>query len=413
MELKCQVQKYAWGKVGTKSLAAEFAASGRPDDFCVDGTAPYAELWMGTHPNGPSVLKGIDSPTLADFIAKNPSMLGEESRKIFGDQLPFLFKVLSVNKALSIQAHPNKKHAEQLHKDHPDIYKDPNHKPEMAIALTDFEGLCGFRPLSQIQANLKAVPQISEAIGKDLAEALLKATKENYESALKNAFTALIKCPKDALGKALTSLKEDIDKKKCQTGTEMLFQRLWWDFPGDVGCFVIYFLNLIVLKPGEAMFLGPNLPHAYLSGDCIECMACSDNVVRAGLTPKLIDVPTLCEMLIYQCPDDDKVEETFKFKPKADSENSTVYDAPVPDFSVAKLNVKKGQKAKFPARKSASIVIVTDCQSGDFSAFHANGENYVKNGIVKKGLVIFLEANDTFEMTADGKEDIEAYQAFC
>ena len=118
-------------------------------------------------------------------------------------------------------------------------------------------------------------------------------------------------------------------------------------------------------------------------------------------------------MLIYQCPDDDKVEETFKFKPKADSENSTVYDAPVPDFSVAKLNVKKGQKAKFPARKSASIVIVTDCQSGDFSAFHANGENYVKNGIVKKGLVIFLEANDTFEMTADGKEDIEAYQAFC
>ena len=90
------------------------------------------------------------------------------------------------------------------------------------------------------------------------------------------------------------------------------------------------------------MFLGPNLPHAYLSGDCIECMACSDNVVRAGLTPKLIDVPTLCEMLIYQCPDDDKVEETFKFKAVSDSDNSSVYNAPVPDFSVAKLTAKKG-----------------------------------------------------------------------
>ena len=90
------------------------------------------------------------------------------------------------------------------------------------------------------------------------------------------------------------------------------------------------------------MFLGPNLPHAYLSGDCIECMACSDNVVRAGLTPKLIDVPTLCEMLIYQCPDDDKVEETFKFKAVSDSDNSAVYNAPVPDFSVAKLTAKKG-----------------------------------------------------------------------
>ena len=105
MELKCQVQQYEWGKLGRKSLAAEFAAYGRPDDFCVDGTAPYAELWMGTHPNGPSMLKGIGSPSLAEYIDKNPKMLGEESRQKFGDQLPFLFKVLSVNKALSIQVH--------------------------------------------------------------------------------------------------------------------------------------------------------------------------------------------------------------------------------------------------------------------------------------------------------------------
>ena len=80
-------------------------------------------------------------------------MLGQDSRQKFGDNLPFLFKVLSVNKALSIQAHPDKKHAEELHKARPDIYKDSNHKPEMAIALTDFEGLCGFRPLSQIQGK--------------------------------------------------------------------------------------------------------------------------------------------------------------------------------------------------------------------------------------------------------------------
>merc|ERR1719203_1934347 len=108
-------------------------------------------------------------------------------------------------------------------------------------------------------------------------------------------------CPKDALNNSLTSLKSEIDKKTCLTGTERLFQRLWYDFPGDVGCFVIYFLNLLVLEPGEAMFLGPNVPHAYLAGDCIECMANSDNVVRAGLTPKLIDVPTLVSMLEYVC----------------------------------------------------------------------------------------------------------------
>ena len=103
MELRCAVQQYQWGKVGKKSLVAELAANGRPDEFCVDGTAPYAELWMGTHPNGPSMLKGLQSPSLADHIAKDPKILGDESRKVFGDQLPFLFKVLSVQKALSIQ----------------------------------------------------------------------------------------------------------------------------------------------------------------------------------------------------------------------------------------------------------------------------------------------------------------------
>jgi mannose-6-phosphate isomerase len=251
MELKCAVQQYAWGKVGTKSAVAEFAANGRPDDFCVDGTAPYAELWMGTHPNGPSKLTGIGAPTLAEHIAKNPAMIGEDSRKRFGDTLPFLFKVLSVNKALSIQAHPDKKHAEKLHADRPDVYKDPNHKPEMAIALTEFEGLCGFRPLSQIQANLKSVAQLNDVIGKDLVNALLKATANNYNSALKAAFTALMKCPKDKIEVGIKSLKDEIEKKSCQTGTERLFLRLQWDFPGDVGGFVIYFLNLIILRVGK------------------------------------------------------------------------------------------------------------------------------------------------------------------
>ena len=126
--------------------------------------------------------------------------------------------------------------------------KHPNNQ---VVYLPFFPGLCGFRPLSQIQANLKAVPQLTEAIGKDLVEALLKSTKDNYGPALKNVFTALMNCPKDALNNSLTSLKSEIDKKTCLTGTERLFQRLWYDFPGDVGCFVIYFLNLLVLKPGK------------------------------------------------------------------------------------------------------------------------------------------------------------------
>ena len=87
---------------------------------------------MGSHPNGPSKIAVSDIP-LGDWIAQHSDVLGENICHKFGTSLPYLFKVLSINKALSIQAHPSKKHAEILHKDRPDVYKDPNHKPEMAI----------------------------------------------------------------------------------------------------------------------------------------------------------------------------------------------------------------------------------------------------------------------------------------
>lgn len=106
MELKCTVQQYAWGKLGKDSEVALLSCGGDPD-FMIDNTMPYAELWMGTHPNGPSVLKG-SSQKLGNWIKSHPGSLGSKVTEKFGVQLPFLFKVLSVNQALSIQAHPDK-----------------------------------------------------------------------------------------------------------------------------------------------------------------------------------------------------------------------------------------------------------------------------------------------------------------
>ena len=139
MELKCAVQRYAWGKVGSNSQVALLAKSS-DKQFEIESSSPYAELWMGTHPNGPSELGNCHSrEPLSDYIKRHPDVLGDNCRKQFGDNLPFLFKILSVNKALSIQAHPNKQLAALLHKDRPNVYKDSNHKPEMAIALTNFD----------------------------------------------------------------------------------------------------------------------------------------------------------------------------------------------------------------------------------------------------------------------------------
>jgi len=117
MELDYPVQQYAWGKIGSNSAVALLASSGSPN-FSLDEAAPYAELWLGTHPNGPAKL-AKSGQTLEDFLDQNPDALGEATRSKFGDQLPFLFKVLSVNKALSIQAHPDKQLAEKLHAERP------------------------------------------------------------------------------------------------------------------------------------------------------------------------------------------------------------------------------------------------------------------------------------------------------
>merc|ERR1711981_339202 len=142
LKLKCAVQNYAWGKTGSESEVAKLYASGNAD-VEVEEDKPYAELWMGTHPSGPSVLASTGS-TLKSWIAENGESLGAVLLDKYGLDLPFLFKVLSVRTALSIQAHPHKALAEKLHAERPHLYKDDNHKPEMTLALTDFEALSCF-----------------------------------------------------------------------------------------------------------------------------------------------------------------------------------------------------------------------------------------------------------------------------
>lgn len=147
--LRGTVQPYAWGMVGSSSLVAQLASK----SSSVVATQPYAEYWMGTHPKGESHLLDQKETSLKSYL---------------GGDLPFLFKVLSVETALSIQAHPNKEHARVLHKANPKEYPDDNHKPEMAIALTEFECLCAFRPYKEIDAFLKQYEHLRILCGKEV-----------------------------------------------------------------------------------------------------------------------------------------------------------------------------------------------------------------------------------------------------
>ncbi|XP_017885691.1 mannose-6-phosphate isomerase [Ceratina calcarata] len=408
MELECKVQTYDWGKRGINSTVATLMKFSNLD-FTLDVEKPYAELWMGTHPNGPSYVKRLNI-SLEEYIKENSEVLGENVEQMFGQHLPFLFKVLSVNKALSIQAHPNKEKARELHQQYPGIYKDANHKPELAIALTPFEALCGFRPIKEIQEFLKALPELRATIGEEKVEKFIVTAKDDgadpkhdEDNSLKTCFHSLMTCDPSLVAFQLRKLLDrltNLDESTRKSLHADLLERLYRDYPGDVGCFGIYFFNFIMMQPGEAIYLGPNEPHAYLSGDCIECMACSDNVVRAGLTPKLKDVPTLVDMLTYIC----EPVSAKRFEPCREDEYTEVFRPPVPDFAVAKITIPAGKPSyNIIPRSTASILIIIS----------GKGEIGPSKTVLYRGTVTFIPADEEIHMTVlCGCHPMIMFQAF-
>ncbi|RUS24997.1 phosphomannose isomerase type I [Jimgerdemannia flammicorona] len=370
--LEYSTQSYDWGKLGSESKVAAYAAG--IDGFVVDNNKPYAELWMGTHPNGPSYVLSPDGTKrlLKEVIAADRSLVTPELYKSYDGDLPFLFKVLSIRKALSIQAHPDKILGAELFEKFPHLYKDPNHKPEMALALTPFEALCGFRPLEEITAHLANYPELTALVGTDVATTFrntvssrvdpsdLDALAEN-RLALRTLFSALLTSPPTRVTENLAALVQRIKAE----GTELrigsvpeLVVRLDGQYPGgDVGVFAVMLLNYIKLQPGQAIFLGANEPHAYLSGDCIECMAASDNVVRAGLTPKFKDVNVLLDMLTYRYGS--ARSQLMTGIPYQHTAHSTLYDPPIDEFSVLLTLLHPHDHEELPGVEGPSILIVT------------------------------------------------------
>ncbi|XP_040269677.1 mannose-6-phosphate isomerase isoform X2 [Bufo bufo] len=413
--LSCVVQDYAWGKLGSGSEVAQLWASG-DSGRKIEPNKPYAELWMGTHPKGDALIteNRVDQKTLGQWIAAHPDCLGAKVREAFQDQLPFLFKVLSVRLALSIQAHPDKALAKKLHAQFPQHYPDDNHKPEMAIALTPFRGLCGFRPISEIVGFLKAIPEFRALIGQEAAQLLESSAEDPSKEAeqrkvLQQCFTCMMQSGKKELAEQLNLLVQRVTQQVERAEDVSycigdLLLTLHSQFPGDIGCFAIYFLNVVTLQPGEAMYLGANEPHAYLEGDCVECMACSDNTVRAGLTPKFIDVDTLCAMLSYiPAPAADKL---FTPTPVSGDPYALLYNPPVPDFSVIKIEVPSStSQYQVTPLDSASILLLIRGQ--------ASSQGIHGKISLHPGSVLFMSANESITLTVDPSQNLLLFRACC
>ena len=389
---------------------------------------------MGTHPSNPS--KDLKTNrTLLSLIEDNQALISTEVSSKFGNKLPFLFKVLSIGKALSIQAHPNKKLAEQLHAKDSKNYPDDNHKPEMTIAITPFDGLCGFRPLTEISHFLDSVPSLRSLVGENAVKEFLETVKGKETSgkkedevankrALQSIFGALMNAPKDAIESSSKDLITTAQKEGPEfanggvastSGQELadLVVRLNKEFEGDIGLFVLFFLNYVKLEVGEAMFLKADDIHAYLSGNIIECMAASDNVVRAGFTPKFKDVDTLVDMLTYSYApiEEQKMSPadypyvTLNASAYSSGSQAILYDPPIDEFSVVKTDLKRvGAKATFEQIAGPSIFI---CTSG-------KGKISVGPKVeeVKTGYVFFVGA--TAEVVLESQsDDFTTFKAFC
>lgn len=281
------VRHYHWGKKGTDSLVARLINESEDK--------PYAELWFGTHSSAPSPLcdKQSDASNLRELVRKNPQeALGGDRAQEFNFELPFLMKILSISQPLSIQLHPDKATAAALRSSDSENYPDANHKPELAVAITETHLVHGFKSPAEISETLRNIPEISRLLPRI-------DTVDNSDS-IRKLYLALLNSPAAQYSKAAQSYIERLENSRSREALENLVVKAYQLYgASDPAILTLPLMNYMVLAPGEGIFIAPNMLHAYVRGDIIECMANSDNVLRAGMTPKFKDISKLAKIVTF------------------------------------------------------------------------------------------------------------------
>ncbi len=340
--LKNPVQHYDWGTIDAIPRLLGIENPSR---------RPFAELWMGAHPKAPSTARTREGDIpLSDLIAYSPeTALGPPIRRRFGSSLPFLFKVLSAALPLSIQAHPSRQKAEKgferenlasIPLDAPERnYRDPNHKPEMVVALQEFEGLCGFRPMDQIVRLVRA------ALPREYRSIVGPLERNPGKVELSVLFYRFITFSENKKRDILYYTERRI-KRALEVEKDMEIRRvLGWVltlmaiYPGDIGALAPFILNLFRLEPGQALYIRPGQIHAYFKGTVLEIMANSDNVLRGALTSKHVDVPELLSVLSF----DPESLSPFEAVPVDDSVRE--YPSRAEDFRLDRILLAGGRSA--------------------------------------------------------------------
>ncbi|GAA3501804.1 mannose-6-phosphate isomerase, class I [Streptomyces prasinosporus] len=367
------IRPYAWGSTTAipRLLGAEPTGE------------PQAEMWMGAHPGAPSrTVRG----TLTEVIDAAPEReLGAASVAKFGPRLPFLLKLLAAGAPLSLQVHPDLEQARRGYEDEERRgipaaaphrnYKDANHKPELICALTEFDGLCGFRD------PLRAA-ELLDGLGVDPLKPyvdLLHAHPE--DAALREVLTAILTADPEETAHTVTEAAAACDRLG---GAYAPYADIAHHYPGDPGVIAAMLLHHVRLQPGEALFLGAGVPHAYLNGLGVEIMANSDNVLRCGLTPKHVDVPELLRIVRFEADDPGVL------RPEATPDGEELYDTPVDEFRLSRYVLPAGGTARDLTLSTPQILL---CTAGSVRA----GEHELS-----PGASVFVPAGEKAEVSGTG-----------
>ncbi|MFJ6750953.1 mannose-6-phosphate isomerase, class I [Streptomyces sp. NPDC091266] len=386
------VRPYAWG-----------STTAIPELLGIDATgAPQAEMWMGAHPGAPSRIdRGAGPVSLAEVIDAAPEAeLGADTVRAFGPRLPFLLKLLAAGSPLSLQVHPDLAQAREGFADEERRgvpidaghrnYKDANHKPELLCALTPFDGLCGFRHPAQAAALL-------EGLGVDALKPyvdILRASPE--EDALREVLTAVVTAEHDAMADTVEHAAAAAEKLGAQggehAGSYAAYAAIAHHYPGDPGVIAAMLLNYVQLQPGEALFLGAGIPHAYLNGLGVELMANSDNVLRCGLTPKHVDVPELLRIVRFASGDPGVL------RPEADG-GEEVYETPIDEFRLSRFVVAPGAAPRALDARTPQVLL---CTAGTVRLRAAGGEGAPDELTLGPGESAFAPAGEHLTVSGEG-----------
>ena len=349
LKIANQPRTYAWGSLELIPDLLGIAPNGKPQ----------AEIWLGTHPGSLAQVVDDESGTLRDRVG----------------ELGFLVKILAAGKPLSIQAHPTKEHAAKRFAEGYPGYTDPNHKPELIAAISEFRALCGFRPIGEISADLDTLAQSSDVFQPWLAAFAAEGIAGATSWALAQSAETV-----SELGRV---------SKILAPARAGLIQDLLAQAGEDVGVLVSLLMNYVVLQPGEALFLPAGNIHAYLSGLGVEVMAASDNVLRGGLTAKPVDIPELLTVLDF----------SELAEPRAQAKELvrglTKYSVSVDDFQVYRVE-PSGSNLLIDLNLRGRAILV--CISGEITLSTSREDSMT----LRRGEACYFDAANYFSVLGAG-----------